>query len=500
MAKTEEHNKLDLSRYVSNLDRNVYTIHHLPEEVIAVIFAYVSRSPASFRENLAKLLMDDELMMQHENTSFSSHYSEKAARFHEKWVVGYGHSSVAEHAVAHIGIEKISRLASAELELANRFNSFTEYSQRYQRPQRGDFYIPPILEEQPELKEQYIQFQQETFHVYEKLLNQLIPYLKQSITRQENETERTYQTRIEKIAFEDARYVLTLATHTNLGMTGNGRALRDTLIYLLSSPYTELKQLAREMEREISQVIPTLLKYVKPNEYMKSTQKHLAMHFGSIKPNPVQLDGPMARFRYIPDYQETLIRLVAHLILRQTSLPYDEALQKAQQYSLQKLEQIAEDVLKELRFFDQPLTELEHIYYQMEFLISEANWHQLLRHNRRTAFTYGPPTISLGYTIPPRIKEANLASLFQQWMEKAEILYKQLESFNPTIAPYVVTNAHHRPIIGSASLWELYHLINLRTSPEAQWDIRETFIQLTEELKQKHPVLVKYAQRRLNQS
>ncbi len=55
-----------------------------------------------------------------------------------------------EHAIAHIGIEKISRLASAELELANTFNSFTEYSQRYQRPQRGQIYTPVELEGNPE--------------------------------------------------------------------------------------------------------------------------------------------------------------------------------------------------------------------------------------------------------------------------------------------------------------------------------------------------------------
>ena len=35
---------------------------------------------------------------------------EKSADFHEKWVVGYGHSSVAEHAVLHIALENVSRL------------------------------------------------------------------------------------------------------------------------------------------------------------------------------------------------------------------------------------------------------------------------------------------------------------------------------------------------------------------------------------------------------
>ena len=37
-------------------------------------------------------------------------------KFHEKWVVGYGHASVAEHAVLHIAFENVSRLAIESIE------------------------------------------------------------------------------------------------------------------------------------------------------------------------------------------------------------------------------------------------------------------------------------------------------------------------------------------------------------------------------------------------
>ena len=56
-------------------------------------FAKTSRSPQSFRKIAAELT------------------AEKSAEFHEKWVVGYGHASVAEHAVLHVAIENVSRLA-----------------------------------------------------------------------------------------------------------------------------------------------------------------------------------------------------------------------------------------------------------------------------------------------------------------------------------------------------------------------------------------------------
>ncbi|MFQ6034201.1 MAG: hypothetical protein ACE5KR_04995, partial [Candidatus Bipolaricaulia bacterium] len=68
-------------------DRRVYLLgHELPPEVVAVTFAKTSRSPEPFDE-IAQELTED-----------------KSKRFHERWVVGFGHSSIAEHAVLHIAI------------------------------------------------------------------------------------------------------------------------------------------------------------------------------------------------------------------------------------------------------------------------------------------------------------------------------------------------------------------------------------------------------------
>ncbi|TCS96941.1 FAD-dependent thymidylate synthase [Hazenella coriacea] len=493
MSTTE----IDLTKYVSNLDKNVYTIFNLPEEVIAVIFAYVSRSSASFRENLAKLLADDELGVQKQNDGLATANSEKAARFHEKWVVGYGHSSVAEHAVAHIGIEKISRLASAELELANSFNSFTEYSQRYQRPKRGDFYIPTLLEEKPKLKEAYLRLHHLAYDTYEQLMEGLIPYLQQTLPKQPDETERRYQARIEKIAFEDARYVLTLSTLTNLGMTGNGRALRDTLVRLLSSPHHESQQLAKDLEQEINQVIPTLLRHVKPNKYLVTTRQRLESRWKHIQVRTQPVTGPSARWITLPNYDQALKDIALTLFIQIRSLTYEHAKDIIDSLTLEELEKITQESLSNLQFFDNPMDEFQHLIYRMELKVSEANWHQLLRHNRRTAFSFGQPTIHLGFTIPPHIQAAGLEKCLTSFIEEAETIHQIIEEWNPIIAQYCVTNAHHRQVIATASLWELYHLINLRTSPEAQWDIRATFEQLYKQLQKEHPALISFAQRRL---
>ena len=61
----------------------------------------------------------------------------------------------------------------------------------------------------------------------------------------EGEDEKRHNSALEKIAFEDARYALNLSTLTNLGLTGNARAMEDSISYLLSSKYQEVRTRAQ---------------------------------------------------------------------------------------------------------------------------------------------------------------------------------------------------------------------------------------------------------------
>src|SRR5512141_72801 len=119
-------------------DRDIYLLNpkELSPEVIAVAFAKTSRSPESFREIAAGLT------------------DEKSAEFHDKWVVGYGHASVAEHAVLHLALENVSRLAIESIE-SNRLASYTEKSTRYQKWSPDDFFVPKELDGHP-LREEYV--------------------------------------------------------------------------------------------------------------------------------------------------------------------------------------------------------------------------------------------------------------------------------------------------------------------------------------------------------
>src|SRR5512140_3281810 len=133
-------------------ERQIYLLspRELSPETIAVAFAKTSRSPESFRQIAAGLT------------------EEKSAQFHEKWVVGYGHASVAEHAVLHLAFENVSRLAIESIE-SNRLASYTEKSTRYQRWEPDDFFIPQELDGNP-LRQDYIDTCRLLFRTYSESL------------------------------------------------------------------------------------------------------------------------------------------------------------------------------------------------------------------------------------------------------------------------------------------------------------------------------------------
>ena len=126
MPFTDEERSL-LAPYVTSLDAPIFALKGLPEEVVAVLFAYYSRSREDLRANLLRLLREGDLDLAGRAVADPLNEGEletarrKAREFHEKWVVGYGHASVAEHAVAHVAIEDVSIVASKVIEDARSY-------------------------------------------------------------------------------------------------------------------------------------------------------------------------------------------------------------------------------------------------------------------------------------------------------------------------------------------------------------------------------------------
>ena len=210
--------------------REIYLLspRELAPETIAVAFAKTSRSPESFRDIAAQLS------------------EEKSAQFHEKWVVGYGHASVAEHAVLHIAFENVSRIAIEAIE-GNRLASYTEKSTRYQKWGLQDFTIPPELDGHP-LEEEYVQTVQMLFQAYTDSLAPVRRVVQQEHPRRENESEEAWDRRIRSKYVDVCRFLLPAAALANVGMTVNARTLENTIRKMLSHPLAEVREIGQTVK------------------------------------------------------------------------------------------------------------------------------------------------------------------------------------------------------------------------------------------------------------
>ena len=159
-------------------DRQIYLLSpkELSPETIAVAFAKTSRSPETFLEIASGLT------------------EEKSAQFHEKWVVGYGHASVAEHAVLHLAFENVSRLAIEMIE-SNRLASYTEKSTRYQKWGVDNYFVPSELAGH-RLQDEYIETCRLLFHTYNDSLDPLRSIVLERAQRRDNESVEALDRRV----------------------------------------------------------------------------------------------------------------------------------------------------------------------------------------------------------------------------------------------------------------------------------------------------------------
>ena len=231
--------------------RRVYPLDArlLSEEQIAVAFAMTSRRPDPFDE-IAKQVSE-----------------ETAADFHERWVLGYGHASVAEHAVLHLAVENISRLACDGLE-DNRLASYTEKSSRYQVIDADCFHTPAELDSHPKIRDEYESTCRRLFAAYQELITRSMDYLRDVHSQRGRESDAAYSLRLRRMATDACRSVLPASTLTNVGVTANARTLEHAISKLMSSDLSEERQLGSEVREQGRAVTPTLIKYADFVEYL----------------------------------------------------------------------------------------------------------------------------------------------------------------------------------------------------------------------------------------
>jgi thymidylate synthase ThyX len=493
-----EEDEAILRNHVSSLDKDIYVIYNLPPEVVAVLFGYVSRSPAGFRENLLKLIksrdldMGDLVRVYSEKGIDYAEAKEKAKKFHERWVVGYGHSSVAEHAVASLAVENVSILATKVIE-DSRLASYTEKSTRYQVFDRNKYYKPAALMDS-DLRDLYVKTCSGLFDFYLDTVPVLVEHMKKTHPKPLGMEEKAYESVTKARACDIARFVLPAATLTNLAITINARSLEHMISKLMSVPIGEMNKIGSEMKGEVLKMVPTLVKYAERNHYIYDTDfwmdSTLKEEWGEAK-SPSAAEGTAIT---LVDYdKDAENKIVASIIYKYTQKPFSRIIEKVRKMDADEKERIFSEFMKRKGEHDQPMRELEHAYYTFDVLVDYGAFRDIQRHRMSTQ-TNQALTTAHGYEIPREITHAGLEKKFRQAMENARNAFEAIYERFPAEAQYVVPLAYRKRLLFTMNLRELYHFIRVRSGREGHISYRKIAWNMFDEVKRVHPMLVKYVQ------
>lgn len=472
-----------LSAYVTNLDRDVFALRNLPEEVVAVLFAYYSRSRDDLRTNLRRLLDDEELAMLegHAVAPSLATARDKARAFHEKWVVGYGHASVAEHAVVHLAVERCSIVAAKALEEA-RLAAYTEKSTRYVRFDEGTLVTDIGLPD--DLAEVYVGAARKLLGTYTSLADRVEAMLLEEHPTPDGTSPKAHAAALRAHACDLLRGLLPAGVPTNVGVTLNARALEQHIGRMLGSPLAEVRRVAEALRAEATVVVPTLLKYTAPRPHRDGAWERVMHVHGGLHraPDPVDDDddddaSARGAVRLVHCTHEPLRTVAAAIQCELFGAAWDAAWETAGRHS--HAQHIVDAYLAERGAHDQPGRALEHVALRFEVRCDYGAWRDLQRHRMVSATT---PRLGAeeGWWLSSELLALGVAEECEAALETAAAAHRQIVKTHPWEAQYVVPLAFHVRYVVQMNLRELFHLVELRSARQGHESYRRVAQQIAD--------------------
>ncbi|MCX6574600.1 MAG: FAD-dependent thymidylate synthase, partial [Candidatus Aminicenantes bacterium] len=340
---------------------------------------------------------------------------DRTRRSNRSIIFKMGHHSVAEHAVFNFDVIGVSRLAIEEIERF-RLMSFTEKSQRY-ITLGSDFVVPDEIR-QAGLEDLFVGTVRAQNALYHRLYARLKPFVLGKYA--EAAADPRNHAVLDGWAKEDARYVVSLATEGQLGLTLNARNLELLVRRFAAKGLEELRAFNARVHALAKGVAPSIILFTDASEFDEATYPDIAAAAdrlaaqggGGERRGGAAKDVVLAGFPADGDAS-----VIAALLYTVTRLTYKECLDLSKKARPAVRKDIVRRAFKRMEFYDFPPREFEHAELVYDLVVSASCFAQLKRH-RMATLTWQRYDPGLGVTVPPSIREIGAEKEFRAVVDR----------------------------------------------------------------------------------
>src|SRR5216684_2101495 len=450
--------------------RRIYSVVGVPPEIQAYALAKYSRSSQGMLESIQELS------------------AQKAEQFLNTFYFQYGHRSIADLAHLVFGLEQISILAAMAVVDEPVWDG-QERSTRYQPFRKTGWHLPEDIQGGP-AESILTQTAEGLFTAYQQLSAALLDHLADAVPRPAELSEGNYRRTLRARAFDVARSLLPLATHTSVGQIVSARVLERQIGRLLGAPYAELRAVGADLkttcqvpaEAPLSAepqpaAAPTLVKYAEASNYPGQVARELTQAAEEVLAALAAPDRSMLVDLAEP-FADPLREMVATLLYR-----YD-----AQGHSYRQIQSLvlAMDESRVQELFDmslagrgshdEPLREHRGGYaLGFDVLVDLGSFRDLHRHRRciqvQQPFTWAHAfavpedafTAGLGEQAALGALEGGLGEAYVEALIKAEQAASTVRHSAPLAADYLLPLAYRTRCLFKMDWAEAAYIVEQRT-------------------------------------
>ena len=470
--------------------RRVLALAPMPPEKAAYALARYSRSADS---------IEDSLRWVH------AHSSEK---FWEQFYFDYGHASIADLGHVTICFEGISELAAIHLEDESLWDGQAK-SSRYQNFAPAGLIVPEAILGTP-AETTYRAIAARLRETYQTLHLPIKDCLTRATPKPEDMKPAAYERTMDARAFDVTRYLLPLASPTNVGQVVSIRTLEKQMGCLLSLPVAELQAIGEDLKAACANpplnlwgelagqssapsepLAPTLARHARPSEYLTKTYPDLKQAAAErLRLGKVARSGPVELF----EAHDPLEELVATLLYRVTAYPYRQILAAVREWKEKEKQELVELALRRRGPHDELLKEFRCGYgFIFDVLMDLGGWRDLHRHRRcqqiRQEFT-----TAHGYETPEALTDAGVASQYRATMDLVKEQIASLEVSHPEAASYLIPFGFRARCLFKMDFAETEYIARLRSGVKGHFSYRTIAWLMQQAMLARYPFLGSHIQ------